>query len=299
MTNINRPPSAARLRQQKEDQSQEETAKPTWYARSPHDTPISKTSPGSALERALAVVETLLEADHPVGFQEIAARLDLPRQSAHRILNQLIDAGLVQRQIDKDRITLGPRMRRMALDTIYYSRRTGPMHAVLEELANSTGETCNLGVLDANKVLLLDRVESHWSLRVHSEVGKRLEFHSSGIGKLLVAHLPKERRHRLITARPLPRFTSFTITDEEELETEFAQIRRLGYSISNQGTLLGMFSIAVPLPDPNGRVLAGLACQAPLTRAPLESAVEMLLPPLMQAAKRMENLIALDYEDHT
>ena len=268
---------------------------PTWYARSPHDTPSPKASPNSALERALAVVETLLGADHSIGLQEIAARLHLPRQTAHRIISQLVESGLVQRQIDKDRITLGPRMRRLALDTLYYTHRTGPLHALLEDLAERTEETCNLGVLDGDKVLLLDRVESHWALRVHSEVGRRLEFHSSGIGKLLVAFLSNERRHRLIAARPLKRFTSFTITDEAGLEAEFAAIRQRGYSMSNQGAMLGMFSVAVPLRDPASRVLAGLACQVPLVRKSLETAEATLLPPLLKTAARMEKIIAADY----
>lgn len=287
-------PSRTDAPRQTDTPEREQPAAPTWYARSPHDTPSPKSS-GSALERALAVVETLLEAEHPIGLQEIAARLDLPRQTAHRIINQLIDAGLVQRHFDKDRIAPGPRMRRLALDTLYYSHRTGPMHALLADLSERTGETCNLGVLDGDKVLLLDRVESHWSLRVHSEVGKRLEFHSSSIGKLLVAYLPRERRHRLIAARPLKRFTSFTITDEAGLEAEFATVRRKGYSMSNQGTMLGMFSIAAPIRDPGGRVIAGLACQVPLMRMSLEAAEQTLVQPLKETAGRMQEILAADY----
>jgi len=270
---------------------------PTWYERSPHDRPADKPSPNSALERALAVLETLLASERPIGLQEIARRLDMPRQSVHRIVNQLLDAGMMQRHLDRDRFALGARLRRLALNTIDHAHRLGPMHGALEDLAERTGETCNLGVLDANDVLLVDRVESHWALRVHSEVGKRLEFHSSGIGKLLVAHLPRERRHRLIASRPLKRFTSFTLITEEELEAEFAVIRRRGYSVSNQGTMLGLFSIAVPVRDPGGRVLAGLACQAPLMRMSIEQAEKTLLPLLLDAARRMEKIVALDFDN--
>jgi len=272
-------------------------ASPAWYERSPHDRPAEKSSPNSALERALAVIETLLSSDKPMGLQEIARHLDLPRQSVHRIVNQLLDAGMMQRHLDRDRFALGPRLRRLALNTVDHSHRLGPMHGVLEDLAERTGETCNLGVLDANDVLLVDRVESHWALRVHSEVGKRLEFHSSGIGKLLVAHLPRERRHRLLTSRPLKRFTTFTLTDEDSLEAEFATIRRRGYSVSSQGTMLGLFSIAVPIRDPGGRVLAGLACQAPFMRMTIEQAEKDMLPLLLDAACRMEKIIALDFDN--
>ncbi|HSR70888.1 MAG TPA: IclR family transcriptional regulator [Kiloniellales bacterium] len=269
---------------------------PEGYAPSPHDAPADERLTSSALGRALAVLETLVETDRSLGLQEIANRLDLPRQSAHRILNQLIDLGLLQRHIDRDRFLPGPRMRWLALETLYQSHSSGPWHAILEDLADTTQETCNIGVLDKNKVLLVDRVESKWALRVHSQVGRRLEPHSSAIGRLLLAHLPKKRRHELIGIKPLKRFTPFTIVDEDELEREFVTIRRQGYSLSNQATTPGIFAIAVPICDPQGRVVAGLACQAPLVRMSPDRATTEALPPLREAARRMEALLTLDRE---
>lgn len=272
---------------------------PEGYAPSPHDAPADERLTSSALGRALAVLETLVESDRSVGLQEIANRLDLPRQSAHRILNQLIDLGLLQRHIDRDRFLPGPRMRWLALETLYQSHSSGPWHAILEDLADSTQETCNIGVLDKNKILLIDRVESKWALRVHSQVGRRLEPHSSAIGRLLLAHLPKKRRHELIGARPLKRFTPYTIVDEDELERELVTVRRQGYSLSNQATTPGIFAIAVPICDPQGRVVAGLACQAPLVRMNPERATSETLPLLRDAAKRMEALLASDRQAGT
>lgn len=272
-------------------------AKRSWpegYAPSPHDAPADERVTGSALGRALAVLETLVETDRSLGFQEIANRLDLPRQSAHRILNQLIDLGLLQRHIDRDRFLPGPRLRWLALETLYHSHSAGPWHAILEDLAENSQETCNIGVLDKYKILLIDRVESSWALRVHSQVGRRLEPHSSAIGRLLLAHLPKKRRHELLSAKPLKRFTPFTIVDEDELEQEFATIRRQGYSLANQATTPGIFAIAVPICDPQDRVVAGLACQAPLVRTTPELALTEILPLLRDAAKRMEALLASD-----
>ena len=262
------------------------------FVLSPHDAPMDEQLTGSALGRALAVLETLLETDRSVGLAEIASRLDLPRQTAHRILNQLHRLGLLQRHIDRDRYLPGPRMRWLALETLYQSRSTAPWHAVLEDLAETTKETCNIGVLDRNKVLLIDRVETKWALRVHSQVGRRLEPHSSAIGKLLLAYLDKKRRHELIGSRPLKRFTPYTMVEENELEKEFAVIRRRGYSRSNQATTLGIFAIAVPVTDPQKRVVAGLACQIPLVRMTMEQALDEILPLLRDAAGRMERLLA-------
>ncbi|MGQ7791982.1 IclR family transcriptional regulator [Faunimonas sp. B44] len=260
---------------------------------SPHDTAAERRAIGSALGRAMQLLETILESDHSLGMQEICTRLDLPRQSAHRILNQLLELGLLQRHLNRERFTVGPRLRLLALKTAYQSHSTGPFHTVLEALAEQTNETCNLGILDQNKVLLIDRVESEWSLRVHSEVGKRLDPHASAIGKLILSHLPKTRRRQILEAsQPLKRFTAFTLVDMDELEAEFAAIRRRGFSISNQGTTLGMLSLAVPVRDPDGRVVAGLAVQAPFVRMDMERALNETVPLMMASAERMERLLA-------
>lgn len=266
------------------------------FALSPHDAPIREQITGSALERALAVLETLIETDRSLGLAEIASRLDLPRQSAHRIVNQLLGLGLLQRHIDRDRYLPGPRMRWLALETLYQSRNTAPWHAILEDLAETTKETCNIGVLDRNKILLIDRVETKWALRVHSQVGRRVEPHSSAIGRLLLAHLDKKRRHELIGTRPLKRFTPYTTVGEDELEKEFVAIRRRGYSLSNQATTLGIFAIAVPISDTQDRVVAGLACQIPLVRMTPDQALEDILPRLRDAADRMERLLASEVQ---
>lgn len=259
---------------------------------SPHDAVTERRAIGSALGRAMQLLETILESDHSLGMQEICTRLDLPRQSAHRILNQLLDLGLLQHHINRERFTVGPRLRLLALKTAYQSHVTGPFHTVLETLAEQTSETCTLGILDQNKILLIDRVESPWALRVHSEVGKRLDAHSSATGKLLLSYLPKTRRRQILeSSQPLKRYTAFTLVDIDELEAEFAATRRRGFSISNQGTTLGMLSLAVPVRDPDGRVVAGIAVQAPFVRLDMDRALAEVVPLMMESAARIERLL--------
>lgn len=265
------------------------------YEPSPHDTRAERREIGSALGRALQLLETILESDHSLGMQEICTRLDLPRQSAHRILNQLLDLGLLQHHLNRERFAVGPRLRLLALQTLYQSHSTGPFHTVLEWLAERTKETCNLGILDQNKVLLIDRVESEWALRVHSEIGRRLEPHASAIGKLILSSLPKGRRRQILEAsQPLKRYTPYTLVDLAELEAEFATIRRQGYSLSNQGTTLGMLSLAVPVREPSGKVVAGLAVQAPFVRLDMDRAVSETVPIMLEAAVQIERLLASD-----
>jgi DNA-binding IclR family transcriptional regulator len=263
----------------------------------PADAEMQEKGAGSALGRALAMLDVLLETEGSVGLQELSARLDIPRQSAHRILNQLLDVGLIQRHINKDRYTVGNRLRHLALKAVYRSHTTGPFHAFLEQIAERTQETCALGVLDNNKVLIIDSVESTLALRVHSGVGRRLDPHVSGIGKVLLAHMPKPRRLQLLhAAEPLARVTPYTVIDVEQLERDFAEIRRDQYCISNQATTLGMLVVAVPVRGPDNQVIAGIACQAPLVRLTEERARRELVPLLQDGARGVEKLLGRSAE---
>lgn len=265
------------------------------YARSPHDRNDDRREAGSALARAVVMIETLLETDGSLGIQEICSRLDLPRQSAHRILNQLLDLGLVQRHVASEQYSIGPRLRQISLHIAHQTHRHAPWHSILEDLAHATKETCNLAVLDQNKVLLIDRIESEYALRVNSEIGRRLDPHSSSLGKLLLAHLPRGRRQLILKqAHPLERYTSYTVTDIDELDAEFTEIRRQGWAYSNQGTTLGMFSLAAPIRDSKGRVLAGVGVQAPFVRASYERAVGEFVPIMMECAGRMSDVLIED-----
>ena len=260
-----------------------------------YGTELQEKGAGSALGRALAMLDVLLEAEESLGLQELSARLEIPRQSAHRILNQLLDLGLLQRHVNKDRYTAGSRLRHLALKAIYRSHSTGPFHALLEQMAEHTEETCALGVLDHNKVLIIDSVESKLALRVHSGVGRRLEPHVSGIGKVLLAHMPSPRRRQLLaSAQPLRRVTPYTVIDVEQLEREFADIRRDQYCISNQATTLGMIVVAVPIRGQDNQVIAGVACQAPMFRVTEERARRELVPVLWEGARGIEKLLGRD-----
>ena len=278
----------------------ESTADRGTFVQSPHERPDERRETGSALGRAIAMLETLIETDGALGMQELCTRLDLPRQSAHRILNQLLELKLLQRDVGREQFSIGPRLRTLAFATVYHTHRTGPRHSVLERLARDTGETCNLGVLEQNKVLLVDRIESDFALRVHSEVGRRLEPHASAIGKLLLAHLPKGRRaHLLKQALPLKSFTEHTLTDLGALEAEFATIRKQGYSMSNQGTTLGMLSVAAPVSDMQGKIVAGLAVQAPFVRMGFDRARREIVPLLLSSAQQMSDLLVADEREAT
>ena len=246
---------------------------------------------GSALQKATLVLDVLLDSDHPKSLADISAKLDLPRQTVHRIVRQLEDLDLIRRDFARDHYFVGARMIALGVSALRAAACLAPIHAVLKQLVDEIGETCNVGVLERDEIVYIDRVECDWPLRLQLAAGSRVPMHATAIGKLLLAHLPSRSRKRMLETAPLVGFTDHTITQPERLEAELKQIRKQGYALNNEENLAGLIALAVPVHDGSGRVVAGLAVHAPVARMGLAEAEEKL-PELRAAAARLQQEIA-------
>ncbi|MDD9878390.1 MAG: IclR family transcriptional regulator [Magnetovibrio sp.] len=252
---------------------------------------------GSALHKAVLVLDALFESDRPMGLADISATLDLPRQTVHRIVRQLEDLDLIRRDFARDHFSVGARMVTLSLNALHAAYRLAPMRTVLKDLVATIGETCNIGILDRDGVVYIDRVECDWPLRLQFRPGSRVSVHATAIGKLLLAHLPSRTRKRLITAAPLPALTENTITDPDVLEEELKTIRRRGYATNDSENLTGLIALAVPIYDGDGKVVAGLAVHAPDARMSVKKAEEHLPTMRAVAAAMQKHIIELQEKD--
>lgn len=240
-----------------------------------------------AVPKALRVLETVAGRKRPLSIAEIAAALDLPQPTAHRIVGALEKLGFLGREPGRRRIVEGARLVSLSLSALQAAASSGSRHAVLAALAKKTGESCNLGVMAGGHVVYVDRVESQWPLGLRFEPGSRVPLHCTAIGKLLLSQLPEEALDAHLANGPLTRYTATTITDARRLRGELERIRGQGYSTDNQEFMSGVVCIAVPVHGPrNGGVCAGLAISAAEARLTL-AGVKRFLPDLREAATRL------------
>jgi IclR family transcriptional regulator, acetate operon repressor len=244
----------------------------------------------SAIEKALLVVEHVAAEQRPVSLAALAAATDMPKQTVHRVLQQLEHAQAVQRSFRSGSYILGRRMRGLAVAALQATAATLPVRDELERLANQVGESANLGVLNGRRVRYLERVEYAWPLRFTISPNDELPAHAVAIGKLLLAHLPPALRHGLLRGVRFERFTDFTITDPDALEREFDQIVKAGYSMNNQEYYVGLVGVAVPVRDREGAVIAGVAIHGVVTRTSLEQLAGHL-PRMHEAAAQIAELL--------
>jgi DNA-binding IclR family transcriptional regulator len=241
------------------------------------------------LERTLAVLEAVISQPQPVGRQDLVARLDLKRMTLHRILGRLVETGLLVRDTSRERYSVGPKLSSLAFDTLRSLNQTAPVRAILQDLVDDIGESCNVGVLDTLHYVNLQRVECVKPLRVHLEVGTRVAAHCVSGGKLMLAHLPDILRTRLLNSRPLAPATSRSITDVGRLEAEFSRIRFRGYALNNQEYMDGIVGAAVPIMDRSGNVLAAVGMQGPMPRLTVRMCRDHI-PSMQRAAQRIANV---------
>jgi IclR family acetate operon transcriptional repressor len=255
---------------------------------------------GSQIQRAFALLDLVVAENHPINLAAMAERLNLPKPTVHRIAGRLEAEGFLIREPGGRNYGIGPRLNMLAADTLAASAQRAPRHAVLEWLAKETGETCNLGVLDGNSVVYLDRVESTWPLRLHFTVGSRVPLHAVAMGKLFMSRMPKRVRERLYAAAPLERFTEQTIIDPEKMEKELVTIRREDTATNNQEYMVGLVGIAVPVAAALGsrNLRAALAVHAPIPRMTVEDC-RRHLPAMRDAANRLGDALFAESNEET
>lgn len=239
----------------------------------------------AAAVRAFRVLETLASAGRPLSMTELVETLGLPKQTVHRILGQLTDAWLVTRGAGDRLYECSSRVRQLAVNVLMHAGPAAARHALLEQLVERIGETCNLTMLSCNDVVYVDRVETRWPLRLHLQPGSHVPLHCSASGKLLLSFLTHERRERVLATLPLRAYSERTIVDRDRLREELALTRKRRLAVNDQEHLQGLIAIAVPVMLDRTRACAAIAVQAPVGRVTLED-LEAFVPDLRAAAAK-------------
>jgi DNA-binding IclR family transcriptional regulator len=158
--------------------------------------------------------------------------------------------------------------------------------ADLERLAEQTGETVHLAVLDEAEVVYIDKVESSQRLRMFSAIGKRGPVHCTGVGKAMLAFLESDERDKVLERLPLQRFTNATFVTRHSLLLHLAEIRQVGYAKDLEEHEIGIRCTAAPIFDYQGKVIASVSVTAPSLRLSPER-LDEIAPFVVRAAEHI------------
>lgn len=222
--------------------------------------------PVQSVVRAFDILYCFDEEHPTLAAAEVAARLKLNRTTAHRFLLTLERCHAVRRTADR-RYSLHPRLLQLASVLLrgsdLHAASLGPMTA----LRDATGETVALHVYDNLSRLVFMQVESVHELRVtYPRLGEEIPLHLGAPSKAILAFLPADTVMAYLKQGELVGITPNSITSPACLRRELEEIRRRGYAVSNQERRTGVVSIAAPIFDATGAVVAAVNVVAPLSR---------------------------------
>lgn len=210
-----------------------------------------------SVDRAIDLLELLADAGGESTLSELAGQTSLPLPTIHRLMRTLLARGYV-RQLPSRRYTLGPRLIRLG-DAA--SRQFGAdARPFLARLADELGESANLAIIDRDMAVYVAQASSTRSMRMFTEVGRRVFTHSTGVGKAILAQLPDPAVQEIVTRAGMPAATSKSIDDVPELLAELDLIRERGYAVDDGEQEIGVRCFAVPVlgaPTPTALSISG------------------------------------------
>lgn len=220
----------------------------------------------SSVANAARILKSFSAKSPTWGVAELAAHLSLSSSSVHRVLSTLADEGVLDQDAETSRYRLGLSVFDMAAAMPKQRSLHEAVLVSMTELRSRTGETVQVGVLDGREVVYVERLDSPNTVRVFTELGRRVPAHRTSSGKAIVAFLPASQRDKLLDGWALDRKTQHTITNLTDLRQELSAVRRQGYAENRQESELGVVSVAAPIRDVTGQAVAALSLAGPSER---------------------------------
>jgi IclR family pca regulon transcriptional regulator len=239
-----------------------------------------------SLERGLAVIRAF-DANHPeMTLSEVARACDLTRAAARRFLLTLVDLDYVH--TDGRQFRLAPRV--LELGYAFLSSIALPQIAEphLERLVAQVHESSSMCVLDGDDVVYVARVPTSRIMTVSITVGTRFPAYMTSVGRVLLAYLPDDEIDLHLKQISPRKQTSHTITKITALRAELTRVRDQGYAIVDQELEEGLRSIAAPVRDRNGKVVAAINIPVHASRNSVDSMRRDLAPHLLATAAHIE-----------
>lgn len=218
-----------------------------------------------SLERAIAIMEVVAEGEG-LSLSEVAEATGLPASTAYRILVTFQGHGMVEFNDVRQLWYVGVTTFRMGASFIRRRKLAEHGRGVMRRLQVATGETANLAIADAEGVVFVSQVETHQPIRAFFRPGTRGDYHSSGVGKAILAFADEKTIREITDRNGLAPYTEHTHRDVNTLLADLATIRARGWSVDDEERNDGMRCVAAPIFNEYGEPIAAISVSGPSVR---------------------------------
>lgn len=267
----------------------EETAKgrPRGRPKSVFKSPDAGTV--QALDRGLSLLRDLARQGG-VNLTDLALRVGMPPSSAHRVLATLHKHGFAEFDETTQEWSIGIEAFRVGNAYLVRTNLVEAARKVMRRLMEETGETANLAIADDGDVVFVGQIETHNPIRAFFRPGTRGHMHASGIGKALLANLPRAEVEKILQKKGLPEFTPKTLTAPNSLFADLEQTAKRGWSLDDEERYSGMRCVAATIYNAFGEATAGISVSGPTVRFS-DQAISELGPKVIHAADEVTTII--------
>jgi IclR family transcriptional regulator, pca regulon regulatory protein len=244
----------------------------------------------TSLARGLTVIQAFTQKKRQLTISQLSVKTGLSRAAVRRCLYTLAKLGFAGSD-DGRHFYLGPQILALGYSYIASMPLATAAQPVLERVSHELHESCSISTLDRADIIYVARANVTRIMSIDLGVGSRLPAFCTSMGRILLATLPAETLDTYLTQTELKKFTERTITSAEKLRQVLRLVSRNGYSIVDQELELGLRSMAVPIQNPNGKIVAALNVGAHAQRVSIQEMQSKFLPRLRAAAQELSMLL--------
>jgi len=218
----------------------------------------------NTIEKAFFILESVLaHQDSGLSFSEIVKPNNLPKSSAHRILNLLVELGYLVFDQNSKKYRGSLQIAKLGALVIENIDLRTVARPYLQRLHEMTGHTCHLGIINGTRGVYLDKIEPRtYGIRLFSAIGKDFPLHCTAMGKTLLAFSETALKTQILTGK-LDSFTEYTITDSAILADELEKVRKNGYAIDREEITRGIVCVAAPIINHKAEVVSSISVTFP------------------------------------
>jgi len=257
----------------------------------PPPAPAPGDSYVQSFARGLEVIRSFSAQAPQQTLSEVAARAQLTRAGARRILLTLQTLGYVES--DGKRFRLTPRILDLGFAYLSSLPIWNLAEPVMEALVGQVKESCSAAVLDGTDIVYVLRVPTHKIMSIGLGVGSRLPAYCTSMGRMLLSSVPPEKMRQVLQASERVARTRHTVTDLNELIAKIDQVRQQGWSLVDQELEEGLISMAAPITDRAGQTVAALNISGQANRTSAQAMQDGMLAQLLEAARTISRQVSM------
>jgi DNA-binding IclR family transcriptional regulator len=237
----------------------------------------------SSVATAIALLKAFSEDEVDIGVSTLARRLGIAKSTVHRLATTLVSEGMLEQNPDNGKYRLGIAL--FGLGALVRRRMDVSTEAkpYLFSLRETTGETVHLAILDKAEIMYVYNLESMQAIRMRSDIGIRKPATCTAEGLAMLAFQPPAVIDDIV-ARGLKARTAKTNIDPQRFRAALAEVRERGYAVEDEESEAGMRSLAAPVRNGAGEVVAAVGVAGPVQRLP-DEALASFAPHVLRTAE--------------